>query len=245
MTLCTLCGRAIAGSIVVESELPFDSLECVSTYRKLVRAFGSNITETGLPSGAFTASFFFTDIVALSNPSLSVGKQIQKIEALNKLIASCEALRTARDKRIILPTGDGMAIGFLLNPDLPLELSMELHKKLNAYNETRPNEDNLAIRIGLASGSVYQVTDLNNAQNVWGPGIILARRVMDAGDEGHILLSGELAEELVALKDEYRAIIRPICDEFEIKHGQKVKLYSAYSGEFGNPHMPAKLLKVR
>jgi class 3 adenylate cyclase len=173
-----------------------------------------------------------------------VGKQIQKIEALNKLIASCEALKTARDKRIVLPTGDGMAIGFILNPDLPLELAIEVHKKLRQYNRSRAREDNLGIRIGLASGPVYQVTDLNNTQNIWGPGIILARRVMDAGDEGHILLADNLAEELVALKDEYRAVIRPICDVFDIKHGQKVRLYSASSAEFGNPNLPAKVPKV-
>ena len=84
---------------------------------------------------------------------------------------------------------------------------------------------------------MFTVTDMNNVQNVWGPGIIWARRVMDAGDSGHILLEGNFAAELSALKDEYRAIIKPACYAYEIKHGQKITLYSAYSNEFGNPEL--------
>jgi class 3 adenylate cyclase len=86
---------------------------------------------------------------------------------------------------------------------------------------------------------------MNNIQNVWGPGIILARRVMDAGDNGHILLADKLAEELIALKDEYREIIKPICQVYEIKHGQKIALYSAYSHDFGNPKPPVRVPRIK
>ncbi|HEX5976254.1 MAG TPA: hypothetical protein VFY68_03200, partial [Nitrososphaeraceae archaeon] len=77
-------------------------------------------------------------------------------------------------------------------------------------------------------------------QNVWGPGIIIARRVMDLGDNMHILLADPLASQLIALKDEYRMVINPISN-YEIKHGQTITLYSAYSNEFGNSTLPAKV----
>jgi hypothetical protein len=99
------------------------------------------------------------------------------------------------------------------------------------------------IRIGLSSGAVFIVNDIKGNQNVWGPGIIiLARRVMDIGDNMHILISENMADSLIALRDEYRAIIKAI-GEYSIKHSQTIKLYSAYSDEFGNPSLPAKLLR--
>jgi len=134
-----------------------------------------------------------------------------------------------------------MAIGFLLNPELPLELSIQLHKELRTYNTDKPAEEKIDVRIGLASGLVFMVPDMNNNQNVWGPGIILARRVMDVGGGGHILLVDKLAEELIALKDEYRRTIRPISEAYKIKHGQTIKIYSAFSNEFGNPHLPIRV----
>lgn len=243
---CTLCGKAIVGAPFVESNFIFDTKLCMETYRKLAGAYGSSISDTGLPSEAFNVSFFFIDIVGLPDPLLSVKKQIQKIQALNRLIASCDAFKKASsDKKIILPTGDGMAVGFLINPELPLELSIQLQRQLHAYNKGKPEEDRVGVRIGLGSGPVFTVTDMNNVQNVWGPGIILARRVMDAGDNGHILIADKLAEELIAIKDEYRAIIKPICQVYEIKHGQRITLYSAYSHDFGNPELPARVPRIK
>lgn len=134
-----------------------------------------------------------------------------------------------------------MAIGFLSGSEIPLELSIQLHHKIRAYNEQNYTSDSLGVRIGLGSGPVFTVSDLNNVQNIWGPGIILARRVMDAGDNGHILIAEKLAEELISLKDEYRKIINLISNKYRIKHGQEVKLYSAYSDDFGNPQIPAKV----
>jgi hypothetical protein len=237
-----MCGKEITGIPIMDFDLPFDSRACVETYRKLAGAYGTTITETGLPLQVLNASFFFTDIVGLSDPSLSVEKQIRKIIILNDLIASCNAFKMipAHEKKI-LPTGDGMAIGFLLDPQLPLELSIQLHRGLQKYNKDRSVEDMINLRIGLASGPVFIVPDMNSNQNVWGPGIIFARRVMDIGNSGHILLADKLAEELIALKDEYRQIIKPICDTYKIKHGQTIKIYSAFSHDFGNPSIPASL----
>jgi len=114
---CTLCGKAIMGAPILDSEFSFDSQTCLETYKKLAGVYGSNISEIGLPSEVVNVNFFFIDIVSLSDPSLSVKKQIEKIGILNKIIGSCETyFKTPKDKKIILPTGDGMAIGFLLSP---------------------------------------------------------------------------------------------------------------------------------
>jgi len=240
---CTLCGKAVKGTPIVDSNFLFDSQTCLERYKKLTELYGSNtVTEIGLPSEVINVNFFFIDIVSLSDPSLSVKKQIEKIGILNKIIGSCESyFRTPRDRKIILPTGDGMAIGFLLSPESPLQLSTEVHRKLRIYNRGKSIEDIIGVRIGLSSGPVFIVNDIDNNQNVWGPGIILARRVMDIGDNFHILLADRLAEELIGLKDEYRTTIKYVLD-YQIKHGQRIKIYSAFSKEFGNPMQPAKLL---
>lgn len=239
---CTMCGKPILGTPLLDSEFAFDSIMCVETYRKLAVLYGSNISETGLPSQVVNVNFFFIDIVGLSNPSLSVKKQIDKIEILNKFIGSCDAFTKAKEKKIVLPTGDGMAIGFYMNPESPLLLAVQLHSKLRTYNRGKSNnEDVLGVRIGLSSGPVFIVNDMNGNQNVWGPGIILARRVMDIGDNLHVLLSDSMAEPLIALKDEYKMMLKSIGD-YQIKHGQTIHLYSAYSQQFGNPETPAKML---
>jgi hypothetical protein len=225
----------------VDSDFSFDTQNCMETYRKLAGVYGSNISEIGLPSEVLNVNFFFIDIVGLSDPSLSVRKQIAKIETLNKMINSCDIfLKGTSEKRIILPTGDGMAIGFLVNPELPLKLSMQLHQKLRHYNQRKSNEDSINVRIGISSGPIFIVSDIMGNQNVWGPGIIVARRVMDLGDSMHILLADPLAGQLIGLKDEYRMNIRPVTN-YEIKHGQKITLYSAYSQDFGNPNLPTKV----
>ena len=241
LSTCMLCGKLIFGRPILDSDFTFDSQSCVETYKKLSGVYGSNISEIGLPSEVVNVNFFFIDIVSISDPSLSVKKQMEKIAILNKMIGSCQAYeRTPKDKKIILPTGDGMAIGFLLNPELPFQLSIQLHRKLRAYNRGKANEETIGVRIGLGSGPVFVVNDIRDNQNVWGPGIILARRVMDIGDNFHILLTDRLAEELIALKDEYKSAIRPITD-VRIKHGQRIKLYSAFSDDFGNPESPSKI----
>jgi len=240
--VCALCGKTIEGIPIVNSNFTFDTQNCMETYRKLAGVYGSNISEIGLPSEVLNVNFFFIDIVGLSDPSLSVRKQIAKIETLNKMITSCDIFsKGTSEKRIILPTGDGMAIGFPMNPELPLKLSMQLHQKLRNYNQNKKsNEDSINVRIGISSGPVFIVSDIKGNQNVWGPGIIVARRVMDLGDSMHILLADPLAGQLIGLKDEYRMNIRPITN-YEIKHGQKITLYSAYSQDFGNPNLPSKV----
>ena len=240
LSICGLCKAPILEEPEYYLDMPFHSNH-VKIYMKLAGAFGqARVSDVG-PSGVIDASFFFVDVVGLSDPALSVRRQIEKIEALNDMIGHCETFKKTSDKRV-LPTGDGMAIGFMLSPESPLQLGIELHQTLKKYNTHTNKEDGsfLDVRIGLASGSVFIVNDVNSNQNIWGPGIIFARRVMDVGDGGHILLAGPLAESLLTLDDKYKGMINLLGD-YQVKHGQIIKIYSAYAGnEFGNPVTPAR-----
>ena len=240
LSICGLCKAPILEEPEYYLDMPFHHNH-VKIYMKLAGAFGqARVSDVG-PSGVIDAAFFFVDVVGLSDPALSVRRQIEKIEALNDMIGHCETFKKASDKRV-LPTGDGMAIGFMLSPESPLQLGIDLHHALKKYNTHTNKEDGsfLDVRIGLASGSVFIVNDVNSNQNIWGPGIIFARRVMDVGDGGHILLAGPLAESLLTLDDKYRGMISLLGD-YQVKHGQIIKIYSAYSGnEFGNSVIPAR-----
>ena len=167
LVTCTLCGKAIMGKPIFDSEFSFDSQTCLETYKKLAGICGSNISEIGLPSEVVNVNFFFIDIVSLSNPSLSVKKQIERIGNLNKMIGSCETYVKTKDK-IIVPTGDGMAIGFLLNPQSPFQLSIHFHRKHRIYNLGKSNGDIMGVRIGLSSGPVFIVKDIGNNVNISG-----------------------------------------------------------------------------
>lgn len=240
LSICGLCKAPILEEPEYYLDMPFHHNH-VKIYMKLAGAFGqARVSDVG-PSGVIDAAFFFVDVVGLSDPALSVRRQIEKIEALNDMIGHCETFKKASDKRV-LPTGDGMAIGFMLSPESPLQLGIDLHHALKKYNTHTNKEDGsfLDVRIGLASGPVFIVNDVNSNQNIWGPGIIFARRVMDVGDGGHILLAGPLAESLLTLDDKYRGMINLLGD-YQVKHGQIIKIYSAYSGnEFGNSAVPAR-----
>ncbi|MFQ5970437.1 MAG: hypothetical protein ACE5J2_08090 [Nitrososphaerales archaeon] len=191
------------------------------------------------------AYFFFTDIVGLSDPRIPTKRQIKKIEALTSLILSCDAFKNTDPNLILyLPTGDGMAIGFLSGPELPLMLAVELHKKLSEYNKGKFPEEILRIRIGINDGPVYIVKSVSGSSNLWGPGILLARTVMDIGDDNHILLSPQTAETLYELSDDYKELIKPVHD-YKMKHGKRLLLYSAYADGVGNSEMPSKSLYQR
>ena len=107
-----MCGKPILGTPLLDSEFAFDSIMCVETYRKLAVLYGSDISETGLPSQVVNVNFFFIDIVGLSNPSLSVKKQIDKIEILNKFIGSCDAFAKAKEKRLFCQQAIAWQLGF-------------------------------------------------------------------------------------------------------------------------------------
>ena len=185
-------------------------------------------------------NFFFVDVVGLSDPKMSVKTQIKKIEVLNSSILNCDIYKnTQRDSMLMLPSGDGMCICFLQGPELPLLLSIQLHKKLEEYNKGKIPTETVRVRIGLHHGNCFIVKDLHGNKNLWGPGIIIARRIMDLGDDQHILISPILAEDLRELSDEYHEIIKPVHD-FVLKHGITMLVYSAYGDGFGNPKHPSR-----
>jgi hypothetical protein len=184
--------------------------------------------------------FFFVDIVGLSDPSTSVKTQKKKIQVLTECVSNSEIFKSVpKESRIILPTGDGMCIAFLQGTHRPLLLAIELHKKLGEYNKGKIPTEIVKVRIGLNSGNCFAVKNISGEITTWGPGVILARRVMDLGDDGHILLTPRLAEDLRELSDEYRKIIHPVHD-FKIKHGKILLVHSAYGENFGNPVHPTK-----
>ena len=182
--------------------------------------------------------FFFVDIVGSSNPKISTKTQIKKIEVLQNCIKECNAFKNASlNSEMIVNTGDGLSITFFQGPQIPLDLAIELHKKIAKYNKGKIPTEIIEVRIGLSSGFVYLINDAFGRKNQWGPGIIIARRVMDIGDSGHILLSKRLAEDLRELSDDYKKIIKPL-SEYTIKHEQKMMIYSAVGEDFGNPAFP-------
>lgn len=199
------------------------------------------MSEIGSGPTLINAHFFFVDIVGLSDPDMSTKTQIKKINVLNRCISECEAYRnTPEQMALMLPTGDGMCLGFLQGPEFPLNLAIQLQKKLDQYNMAKIPSEIVRVRIGLHSGNCFIVSDLRGNKNIWGPGIILSRRVMDFGDDGHILMSPMLADQLRELSDEYKKIIKPVHD-FVIKHGTTMLIYSAYDGKsFGNSKHPSK-----
>jgi archaellum biogenesis ATPase FlaH len=237
---CTLDGRVIQHVPVYYLDLPFHSEACAITYRKFMSVF----KDLDPKYEVLNYNFCFIDIVGLSNPELAVHRQKEKIVRLNEFISSCNSFRKISDDlKIILPAGDGMAIGYENNPELPYKLSVELHRFLRKYNKRMAYDNQIKVRIGLSSGPIFTVYDISNRLNVWGPGIIMARRVMDLGDSWHILITENFAMQLMPLYEEYRNNIKLI-GSYEIKHGEKINVYSAYSNEYGNPELPEKFKKV-
>lgn len=157
---------------------------------------------------------------------------------LNKLIKECDIIiNTKKNNSIKFSTGDGMVIGFLFDQQLPLKLAIQLHKKIKKYNKSKNPSEILQVRIGLHTGNVYIVKDINNQIVMWGSGIVLAKRVMDLGDANHILLTERIAKDLLEVSDEYHSILKEI-ENFVIKHDQVISVYLAYGKDFGNSAIP-------
>jgi len=187
--------------------------------------------------------FFFVDIVGSSNPEISTRTQIKKIEVLQNCIKECDTFKNANiNPEMIVNTGDGLSITFNQGPQLPLNLAIELHKKLAVYNKGKIPSEIIEVRIGLSNGVVYIINDVFGRKNQWGPGIIMARRIMDIGDSGHILLGRRMAEDLRELSDEYKKIIKPL-SEYTVKHEQKMLIYYAAGDGFGISAIPQQVTK--
>ena len=181
------------------------------------------------------AHVLFIDVVGYSK--LLADEQSETLQLLNQIVRGTAELRTADEKGelIRLPTGDGMALVFLSKPEAPVQCALEISKAIKSYPE-------LQLRMGIHSGSVNQMRDVNDRLNVTGAGINTAQRVMDCGDAGHILLSRRVAEDL----EQYRLWQPHLHDlgECEVKHGVRVHVFNLYTDEVGNRDVPAKLKPI-
>src|SRR5437016_7914630 len=131
----------------------------------------------------------FIDIVGYSK--LLINEQSEQIQKLKQIVRATEQFRSAEaaGKLLRLPTGDGGALVFRTSPEAPVLCAMEIGKELRKHPELR-------VRMGIHSGPVNEITDLNEQANIAGAGINIAERVMDCGDASHILLSRHVAEDL-------------------------------------------------
>src|SRR6266513_1770368 len=182
------------------------------------------------------AHVLFIDIVGYSK--LSINDQRAAIDELTQAVRLSEQFQNAEaaSRLLKIPTGDGMALVFYKSPEEPAQCAFEISRALK--ERTR-----LQIRMGIHSGPVSGVVDVNERTNVAGPGINIARRVMDCGDAGHILLSRHVAEDLVEY-ERWRPFLHDI-GTFEVKHGMRVNITNLYSDEVGNPQLPNKLRALK
>jgi len=173
----------------------------------------------------------FIDIVGYSK--LSISDQHAAIEELNQLVRASEQFRRAEaaGRLIKIPTGDGIGLVFYTSPEAPAHCAAEISR-------VRKEHPRLQLRMGIHSGPVSGVVDLNERANLAGAGLNIAQRVMDCGDAGHILLSKHVAEDL----EEYEKW-RPLLHDLgscEVKHGVRVSVVNLYGDQFGNAKLPRK-----
>jgi TolB-like protein/Tfp pilus assembly protein PilF len=178
----------------------------------------------------------FIDIVGYSK--LLINEQSEQIQKLKEIVRGTKQFRLAKaeGKLLWLPTGDGGALVFRSNPEAPVLCALEISNALK--NHSGPQ-----VRMGIHSGPVNEITDLNEQANIAGAGINIAQRVMDCGDARHILVSKRVADDLA----QYRRW-QPYLHELgvcEVKNGVHVGITSLYSDELGNPKLPSKLQAIR
>jgi len=176
----------------------------------------------------------FIDIVGYSK--LLINEQSEQVQKLKEIVRGTEQVRLAEaeGKLLRLPTGDGGALVFRNSPEAPVLCALEISKALKSYLELR-------VRMGIHSGPVNEVTDLNEQANIACAGINIAQRVMDCGDAGHILLSKHVADDLEQYP-RWRPCLHEI-GEFEVKHGVRLSLTNLYTDEVGNRLLPSKLAR--
>src|SRR5467141_536542 len=178
----------------------------------------------------------FMDMVGYSR--LLVDQQHELQRGLTEIVQSTEqvCLGEAAGKLIRIPAGDGMALVFFNSPEAPVRCALEIGKKLKGHPQ-------LQLRMGIHSGPVNEVRDVNDRTNVAGAGINIAQRVMDCGDAGHILLSRHVAEDL-----EHYPHWKPYLHELgecEVKHGHKVSLVNFHNDEIRNHETPQKFRQAK
>src|SRR5438094_1730332 len=174
----------------------------------------------------------FMDLVGYSK--LLLDEQRELVEHLTEIVRNTEQVRAAETvgKLIRLPAGDGMALVFFNSPEAPVRCAIEIGKGLK-------QNPHLKLRMGIHSGPVNEVRDVNGRANVAGAGINIAQRVMDCGDAGHILLSKRVAEDL-AHSRQWRTYLHDL-GECAVKHGVPIFIVNLYTDEIGNRQLPEKV----
>src|SRR5437867_4456119 len=179
------------------------------------------------------AHVLFIDIVAYSK--MASDDQLAAIKELNQIVQSTDEFRKEeRENRLLkLATGDGMALIFYHSPEDPVECALEVGRAV------KEQHSNLRLRMGVHSGPISGMVDVNGRANVAGAGINTAQRVMDCGDAGHILLSTRVAEDLEQFKH-WRPHLYHI-GECEVKHGDKIEIVNLFTAELGNSERPKRM----
>jgi len=182
------------------------------------------------------AHVLFIDIVGYSK--LSVNEQHAAVEELNQIVRATEQFQKAEagSRLLKIPTGDGMALVFYTSPEAPAQCAVEISRALKEH-------PHLQLRMGIHSGPVSGVVDVNERANLTGAGINMAQRVMDCGDAGHILLSRHVAEDLEEY-EQWRPLLHDL-GECEVKHGVRVSVVNLYGDQVGNAELPRKFETVQ
>jgi TolB-like protein/class 3 adenylate cyclase/Flp pilus assembly protein TadD len=182
------------------------------------------------------AHVLFIDVVGYSK--LSISDQHAAVEELTRIVRGSEQFQRAEaaSRLTRIPTGDGMVLVFYTSPEAPVRCAVEISRALK-------QQPHLQLRMGIHSGPVGGVVDVNERANLAGTGINMAKRVMDCGDAGHILLSKHVAEDL----EEYQKW-RPLLHDlgsWEVKHGVRVSVVNLYDDQFGNAKLPQRFETVQ
>src|SRR6476660_2213148 len=177
------------------------------------------------------AHVLFIDIVGYSK--LSISDQHAAVEELTQVVRASEQFQKAEaaSRLTRIPTGDGMALVFYTSPEAPVRCAVEISRALKQHPR-------LQLRMGIHSGPVGGVVDVNERANLAGAGINMAKRVMDCGDAGHILLSKHVAEDLEEY-EQWRTLLHDL-GSCEVKHGVRVSVVNLYDDQFGNAKLPRK-----
>jgi len=183
-----------------------------------------------------TAHVLFLDIVGYS--TRLTDQQQALVDELNQVVRSSDEFNkaAAAGRLMKIPTGDGMALIFYNSPEQPVECAVEISRGLRHH-------PGLPVRMGVHSGPVSALTDVNDRVNVAGVGINLAQRLMDCGDAGHILLSKRVAEDLQQ-NGRWRPHLHDL-GEMDVKHGERVHVFNFYTDDAGNSEPPGKLSGTR
>jgi len=182
------------------------------------------------------AHVLFIDIVGYSK--LSINEQRAAVDELNEIVRASDQFQKAEAAACLIkiPTGDGMALVFYTSQEAPAQCAVEISRALKEHPR-------LQLRMGIHSGPVSGVLDVNERANLAGAGINMAQRVMDCGDAGHILISKHVAEDLEEY-EQWRPLLHDL-GSCEVKHGVRIGIANLYDSEIGNPQLPKKLEAVK